>query len=433
MAAEGGGPKSKAYFKRAQGSLVGGVNSPVRSFLGVGGTPVVVDRAKGPWFWDLDGRRYTDYVLSWGPLLLGHAHPAVLKALREAAGRGTSFGACHPLEAEMAERVRDALPSCEKLRFVSSGTEATFSALRLARGVTGRSLILKFEGCYHGHSDSLLVKAGSGAQTLGRPDSKGVPAALARLTLSAPYNDLAAAEALFRAHGGDLAAVIVEPIAGNMGFVRPVPGFLKGLRRLCDRHGSLLIFDEVMTGFRVGWGGAQGLYRIRPDLTCLGKVIGGGLPVAAFGGRRALMDELAPLGGVYQAGTLSGNPLALAAGLATLKLAGQPGFYPGLGQSLDVLLQGWRKLFAQAGRPACVDGQGSLFGLFFSEKPVKDLDGAKASDADYFKRWFHALLAQGVYVAPSAFEAGFLSSAHSPAVLRETLRASERALERCED
>lgn len=431
MAAEGGGPKSRAYFKRAKGSLVGGVNSPVRSFLGVGGTPVVVDHAKGPWFWDLDGRRYTDYVLSWGPLLLGHAHPAVLKALREAAGRGTSFGACHPLEAEMAERVRDALPSCEKLRFVSSGTEAAFSALRLARGVTGRSLILKFDGCYHGHGDSLLVKAGSGAQTLGRPDSKGVPAALARLTLSAPYNDLGAVEALFSARGRDLAAVIVEPIAGNMGFVRPVPGFLKGLRRLCDRHGSLLIFDEVMTGFRVGWGGAQGLYRIRPDLTCLGKVIGGGLPLAAFGGRRALMDELAPLGGVYQAGTLSGNPLALAAGLATLKVAGRPGFYRGLGQGLELLLQGWRKLFEGAGRPATLDGEGSLFGLFFSKEPVKDLVGAKAGDAAYFKRWFHALLAQGVYVAPSAFEAGFLSSAHSPAVLRETLRASERALDSC--
>ena len=423
-------PRSEAYFRRAEGVLVGGVNSPVRAFRAVGGTPVVVDRARGPWFWDLDGRRYTDYVLSWGPLILGHAHPAVLRALRLAAARGTSYGACHPLEAELAERVRSALPSCERLRFVSSGTEATLSALRLARGATGRAMILKFEGCYHGHGDSLLVKAGSGAQTLGRPDSEGVPEALARLTLTAPYNDLAAAEALFRAHGKDLAAVIVEPVAGNMGFVRPLPGFLQGLRRLCDRHGSVLIFDEVMTGFRVAYSGAQGAFGIRPDLTCLGKVIGGGLPAAAFGGERRLMDLLAPLGPVYQAGTLSGNPLALAAGLATLKEAGKPGFYRGLGQKKDFLLQSWRRLFAQADIPVQLDGEGSMFGLFFSARPVHNLADAKAGDAERFKRWFHALLRQGVYVAPSAYEAAFMSSAHSPAVLKATVRATERALEK---
>jgi glutamate-1-semialdehyde 2,1-aminomutase len=430
MQADAGGPKSGDYFRRAQGVLVGGVNSPVRSFNAVGGPPVVVDRAKGPWFWDLDGRRYIDYVLSWGPLLLGHAHPDVLRALRRTARRGTSFGACHPLEAETAERVREALPSCEKLRFVSSGTEATLSALRLARGVTGRSLILKFEGCYHGHSDGLLVKAGSGAQTLGVADSKGVPPGIAQLTLTAPYNDLAAVDALFNRHGKDLAAAIVEPIAGNMGFVRPLPGFLQGLRRLCDRHGSVLIFDEVMTGFRVGWGGAQGLYNLRPDLTCLGKVIGGGLPLAAFGGRAALMDELSPLGGVYQAGTLSGNPLALAAGLATLEAASKPGFYGEMEQHLSILLEGWRRLFAQAGRAASLDGQGGLFGLFFTGQTVHNLAGAQAADTAFFKRWFHAMLAEGVYLAPSPYEALFLSSAHTWRVLKATLRASERALEK---
>jgi len=430
MAAEGGGPKSRAYFVRARRVLVGGVNSPVRAFGAVGGVPVALARGKGPWVWDLDGRRYTDFVLSWGPLILGHAHPAVPRALRRSAAKGSSFGACHRLEAELAEVLRDALPSCERIRFVSSGTEATLSALRLARGATGRPLILKFDGCYHGHGDSLLVKAGSGAQTLGRPDSLGVPAALARLTLTAPYNDLAAAEAQFRTHGARLAAVIVEPVAGNMGFVRPAPGFLAGLRRLCDRHGSVLIFDEVMSGFRVGWRGAQGLYRIRPDLTCLGKVIGGGLPAAALGGRRALMDQLAPLGPVYQAGTLSGNPLALAAGLETLKHAARPGFYRGLAQALDFHLDGLRRLFAQAGIPAQVDGEGSMFGVYFSLDPVRDLAGAKASDAALFRRWFHALLAEGVYVAPSPYEAGFISAAHTPAVLRSSLRASARALER---
>jgi len=430
MAFEPGGEKSAAYLRRAQNILVGGVNSPVRAFNAVGGLPLVVDHGRGPWFWDLDGNRYIDYVLSWGPLIVGHAHPAVLKALRRTAKRGTSFGACHPLEAELAERVRGALPSCEKIRFVSSGTEACFSALRLARGATGRPLILKFEGCYHGHADGLLVKAGSGAQTLGVPDSKGVPAAIAELTLTAPYNDLAAVEAVFSQHGRDLAAVIVEPFAGNMGFVRPAPGFLQGLRLLCDRHGSILIFDEVMTGFRVAWGGAQRLYNIRPDLTCLGKVIGGGLPAAAFGGRRDLMDELAPLGGVYQAGTLSGNPLAMAAGLATLDLACQPGFYDDLDQHMHGLFDGWRRLFAQAGRPLQLDSQGGLFGLFFSSAPVHNLSGAKASDTAFFIRWFHALLEEGVYVAPSPYEALFLSSTHTWRVVKATLRASERVLEK---
>jgi glutamate-1-semialdehyde 2,1-aminomutase len=427
MAAER--PRSEAYFKRASRVLVGGVNSPVRAFKAVGGSPVAVDRAKGPWFWDLDGNRYADYVLSWGPLILGHAHPSVVRAVRAAAGRGASYGACHVAEAELAERVRAALPSCERVRFVSSGTEATMSALRLARGVTGRDLILKFEGCYHGHGDSLLVQAGSGALTFGRPDSKGVPAALARLTLSAPYNDLGRTRELFARHGKAIAAVIVEPFAGNMGFVRPVPGFLEGLRRLCDRFGAVLIFDEVMTGFRVGPGSAQGLFGIRPDLSCLGKVIGGGLPLAAFGGRREIMEELAPLGGVYQAGTLSGNPLALAAGLATLKECSGKGFYPGLAQRAEVLLDAWRRLMAQAGIPAQIDGEGGMFGLYFNAAPVRDLAAARKSDVAFFRKWFHALLENGVYVAPSAFEAGFVSSAHSPAVLRATLKASERALE----
>lgn len=422
--------RSRAYMARASKVLVGGVNSPVRAFKAVGGTPVVVERAKGPYFWDLDGKRYIDYVLSWGPLILGHAHPAVLKAVRSAAARGTSFGACHRLEAELAEWVREFYPSCRKLRFVSSGTEAVLSALRLARGATGRPSILKFEGCYHGHADALLVKAGSGAQTLGVPDSKGVTASVARHTLTAPYNDLKAVERLFRKHGRDLAAVIVEPIAGNMGFVRPVPGFLAGLRRLCDRHGSLLIFDEVMTGFRVDLRGAQGLFGVRPDLTCFGKVIGGGLPAAAFGGRRELMDLLAPLGPVYQAGTLSGNPLALAAGLATLKIISKPGFYRGLNQILRALLAGWQALFAQAGVSVQLDGEGSLFGLYFSSQPVRDLVGAKASNSAFFAKFYHALLDEGVYLAPSAFEAGFLSAAHTASQIRATHAATARALTR---
>jgi glutamate-1-semialdehyde 2,1-aminomutase len=422
--------KNKAYFKRAQKVLVGGVNSPVRAFKGVGGTPVSIAKAKGPYFWDLDGNRYIDYVLSWGPLILGHAHPAVLKAIRDTAAKGTSFGACHPLEAELAERVRDLYPSCEKLRFVSSGTEATLSALRLARGATGRSFILKFEGCYHGHGDSLLVKAGSGAQTLGTPDSKGVTAQVAQHTLTAPYNDLMAAQRLFETYGPQIAAVIVEPVAGNMGFVRPLPGFLQGLRLLCDRHQSLLIFDEVMTGFRVALRGAQGLFKIKPDLTCLGKVIGGGLPAAAFGGRREIMDQLAPLGPVYQAGTLSGNPLAMAAGLTMLTLLSKPGVYKGLQQGLDQLLGGWQRLFDQAGIPVQIDGEGSMFGLYFSRQPVHDLAGAKASDSAFFAKLYHALLAEGVYLAPSAFEAGFLSTAHGPAIIKATHQATARALTR---
>jgi glutamate-1-semialdehyde 2,1-aminomutase len=423
-------PKSEAYFKRAEKVLVGGVNSPVRAFRSVGGTPVVVDRAKGARFWDLDGNAYIDYVLSWGPLILGHAHPAVLKAVRDAASRGTSFGACHPLEAELAERVRDAYPSCEKLRFVSSGTEATLSALRLARGVTGRPFILKFEGCYHGHGDSLLVKAGSGAATFGTPDSKGVTPQLAQHTLTVPYNDLAATAVQFKRHSRQIAAIIVEPVVGNMGFVKPLPGFLQGLRKLCDQSGTLLIFDEVMTGFRVAYGGAQARFKVKPDLTCLGKVIGGGLPAAAFGGRRALMDELAPLGGVYQAGTLSGNPLAMAAGLATLKICGKPGFYRELEDSMDLLLSGWQRLFDQAGIPAQVDGLGSMFGVYFSPTPVHNFEEAKASDLPFFKKYFHAMLEEGVYLAPSAYEAGFISSAHSQTLVRHTHQATERALTR---
>jgi glutamate-1-semialdehyde 2,1-aminomutase len=423
-------PQSENYFKRAEKILVGGVNSPVRAFRSVGGTPVIVERAKGARFWDLDGNAYIDYVLSWGPLILGHAEPSVLKAIQTAAAKGTSFGACHPLEAELAEWVRDAYPSCEKLRFVSSGTEATLSALRLARGVTGRPFILKFEGCYHGHGDSLLVKAGSGAATFGMPDSKGVTPDLAKHTLTVPYNDLAAVAAQFKNHGRQIAAIIVEPVVGNMGFVRPVPGFLPGLRKLCDSSGTLLIFDEVMTGFRVAYGGAQARFKVKPDLTCLGKVIGGGLPAAALGGRKALMDELAPLGGVYQAGTLSGNPVAMAAGLATLKICAKRGFYQGLEQSMDSLLSGWQRLFDQAGIPAQVDGLGSMFGVYFNPKPVHNFEEAKASDLSFFKKYFHAMLDEGIYLAPSAYEAGFISAAHSPALIRRTLAATERALTR---
>ena len=422
--------KSAAYFRRAERVLVGGVNSPVRAFRSVGGTPVVVAKGKGARFWDLDGNAYIDYVLSWGPLILGHAQPQVLKAIREAASRGTSFGACHPREAELAERVRDAYPSCEKLRFVSSGTEATLSALRLARGATGRPYVLKFEGCYHGHGDSFLVKAGSGAATLGTPDSRGITPQTAQQTLTAPYNDLPAVIAHFAKHGRQIAAIIVEPVVGNMGFVRPQPGFLQGLRKVCDQYGSLLIFDEVMTGFRVAYGGAQARFKVRPDLTCLGKVIGGGLPAAAFGGRKALMDQLAPLGGVYQAGTLSGNPLAMAAGLATLKQISRPGFYRGLEEALDQLLQGWQRLFDQAGIPAQVDGLGSMFGVYFNAKPVKNFSDASHSDAAFFKKYFHGMLLEGVYLAPSAYEAGFLSAAHTPALIRQTHKATERVLTR---
>lgn len=420
--------KSKAYFAKAQKRLVGGVNSPVRAFQSVGGTPVIVKRGKGPHFWDLDGNRYIDYVLSWGPLILGHAPKPVLAAVARAAKNGTSFGACHELELELAEAVRKLVPSMEKVRFVSSGTEATLSALRLARGYTGRPAIVKFEGCYHGHGDSLLVKAGSGAATLGIPDSKGVTKAQAQDTLTLPYNDIPALKKLFKKHGKKIAALIVEPIVGNMGMVLPQPGFLQALRSETRKAGALLIFDEVMTGFRVAPGGAQGLYGIKPDLSCFGKVIGGGLPVGAFGGKASIMNHLAPLGPVYQAGTLSGNPLAMAAGVATLKACAAPGFYQTLEKRLRRLTMGWSWLFARYGIPAQIIRQGSMFGIYFSADPVLNFSDAKKSDAALFVRFFHAMLQQGVYLAPSAFEAGFISVAHTDAVIDQTLKATEKAL-----
>jgi glutamate-1-semialdehyde 2,1-aminomutase len=424
------GPRSRALFAAACRVIPGGVNSPVRAWKRLGGHPPVIASGSGAWMVDVDGRRYCDYVLSWGPLLLGHAHPAVVAAVERAAQHGLSFGACTPGEGRLAALLCRALPSMQQVRLVSSGTEATMSALRLARAVTGRELVIKCDGCYHGHVDALLVAAGSGCATLQQPDSAGVPPAFAATTLSIPYNDITAAETAFRRHRGRIAAFIIEPVAGNMGLILPAPGYLAALRALCTRHGALLLFDEVMTGFRTAWGGYQRVCGVTPDLTCLGKVIGGGLPAAAFGGERRLMDLLAPLGPVYQAGTLSGNPLALAAGLATLKEAGKPGFYRGLGQKKDFLLQSWRRLFAQADIPVQLDGEGSMFGLFFSARPVHNLADAKAGDAERFKRWFHALLRQGVYVAPSAYEAAFMSSAHSPAVLKATVRATERALEK---
>ena len=422
--------ESRRYFDKARRYLVGGVNSPVRAFKSVGGTPVVMEKGKGPHLWDLDGNRYVDYVLSWGPLVLGHAHPAVLKAIQQAARKGTSFGACHSLELELAWLVRQAFPSMQKVRFVSSGTEATLSALRLARGVTGRDHILKFEGCYHGHADSLLVKAGSGAATLGVPDSAGVPRPVAACTLTLPYNDIQAVKRLFRKIGGQIAGVIVEPVAGNMGLVPPQSGFLETLRQETQKYGSLLIFDEVMTGFRVALGGAQEVFGIKPDLTCLGKVLGGGLPCAALGGRAEVMDFLAPLGPVYQAGTLSGNPLAMAAGIATLRHCLKPGFYRRLSETGRHLAEGWKRVFKKRKVPAQVHCLGSMFGVFFREGEVTDFSSAKGSDARLFARYFHAMLQEGVYLAPSQFESGFVSAAHGPREVGFTLRATEKALKK---
>jgi glutamate-1-semialdehyde 2,1-aminomutase len=413
---------------RAERVIPGGVNSPVRAYRGVGGTPPFLVGGKGARVRDSDGNVYIDYVGSWGPLILGHCDPGVLRAIARAARRGTSFGAPTEPEIAIAELICEALPSVEQVRFVSSGTEATMSAIRLARAATGRKQLLKFEGCYHGHADALLVGAGSGVATLGIPGSPGVPEEFARLTVQAPFNDLAAVEGAFAAHGAEIACVLVEPVAGNMGCVPPLPGFLGGLRALCDRHGALLIFDEVMTGFRVAWGGAQLLYGVTPDLTCLGKVVGGGLPAAAYGGRRALLSQMAPSGPVYQAGTLSGNPLAVAAGLETLRRLRRPGTYEKLGRLTRELADGLAQRAADAGIPLTTAAVGGMFGLFFRPGPVTSFADAKGSDLARFRAFFHGMLARGVYLAPSAYEAGFVSLAHGRREIRETLRAAEPAL-----
>lgn len=416
---------SSELFAQAQQVIPGGVNSPVRAFKGVGGTPIYFDHAQGAYVWDSEGKRYIDYVGSWGPMILGHAHPAVIEAVKQSAEKGLSFGAPTEIETVMAQKVCDLLPSIDMVRMVSSGTEATMSALRLARGYTGRDKIVKFEGCYHGHSDSLLVKAGSGALTLGVPSSPGVPAALAADTITLSYNDSEQVKQTFAEIGEQIACIIVEPVAGNMNCIPPEPGFLETLRSVCDQYGSVLIFDEVMTGFRVSLQGAQGLYGIKPDLTTLGKIIGGGLPVGAFGGSRKIMEYLAPLGPVYQAGTLSGCPVAMAAGLKTLELIAQPGFYDALTAKTTRLLQGLQTAADQAGIPFTTNQVGGMFGLFFSqEKSISRFTQVMACDVERFKHFFHAMLDQGIYLAPSAFEAGFVSAAHSDEDLQATVEAA---------
>jgi len=418
---------SEDLFRRAQQTIPGGVNSPVRAFKSVGGTPRFIQAAQGAWITDADGRKYVDYIGSWGPMILGHQHPAVIAAVQAQSKIGFSYGAPTEAEIEMAELLTARVPHLEMVRLCSSGTEATMSALRLARGFTGKNHILKFEGCYHGHGDSLLVKAGSGALTLGVPTSPGVPAALAALTLTATYNDLASTEALLKAHAGDVACIIVEPVAGNMNCVPPAPGFLEGLRALCDVHGALLIFDEVMTGFRVHHQSATGRYGIRPDLITLGKIIGGGLPVGAFGGRRDVMQKLAPLGPVYQAGTLSGNPLAMAAGLALLRALDDETIYARLAASTTRLLQGLQQAADAAGVPFTTTQVGSMFGLYFSAGPIRGFADVGRCDLQAFNRFFHAMLDGGVYLAPSAYEAGFLSAAHGEAEIAHTLAAARAA------
>ena len=419
--------RNDELFARAQRSIPAGVNSPVRAFRSVGGTPRFLTRGQGPYVWDADGKRYIDYVGSWGPAILGHAHPAVVRAVQESAVHGLSFGAPTETEIVMAETLCRRLPSLELVRLVSSGTEATMSALRLARGYTGRAKFIKFEGCYHGHGDSLLVKAGSGALTFGQPSSAGVPPGIAALTIVAPYNDLAAVEAAFTSDANDIAAIIVEPIAGNMNLIMPKHGFLEGLRTLCDKHGAVLIFDEVMTGFRVHAQGVQGLMGIKPDLTTLGKVIGGGMPVGAFGGKRAIMEKIAPLGPVYQAGTLSGNPVAVAAGLATLALTETPGFYEGLTAMTRSFTEGLVLAAKRAGVPFSAQSVGGMFGLYFAEHVPDSYDTVMAGDKERFNRFFHAMLDAGIYLAPSAFEAGFVSAAHSPDDIAATISAAEAA------
>jgi glutamate-1-semialdehyde 2,1-aminomutase len=418
---------SEELFARAVELMPGGVNSPVRAFRGVGGTPRFIESARGATLTDVDGRTYIDYVGSWGPMILGHADEQVVEAIREALGRGTSYGAPTRLEIEMAEEITDAVPSVEMVRMVNSGTEATMSALRLARGVTGRSKIVKFEGCYHGHGDSLLVKAGSGVATLGLPDSPGVTVEVARNTITAPFNDEAALAAVFDEHGDTIAAVIIEPVVGNMGCVPPREGYLEAVRDLTRRHGALLIFDEVMTGFRLARGGAQALYGVAPDITTLGKIIGGGLPVGAYGASREIMNMVAPAGPVYQAGTLSGNPLAMTAGLATLRRLRDRAVYEGLERAGRVLCEGMEGAAREAGFRTVTNRVGSMFTMFFAEEPVTDWTSAARSDRERFGKFFHAMLGEGVYLAPSQFEAGFISTAHTDELLARTVEAARKA------
>jgi glutamate-1-semialdehyde 2,1-aminomutase len=422
--------RSAELFQQAQACFPGGVNSPVRAFRGVGGQPLFIERGAGPYLYDVDGNRYIDFMLSWGPLILGHAHPQVVAALQAAVERGTSYGAPNPAEVELAELIRAFMPGMESLRFVSSGTEATMSALRLARAYTARDKIIKFEGCYHGHADYLLVKVGSGVATLGLPDSPGVPAGAVQDTLIARYNDLAAVSELFERFPGQVAALIVEPVAGNMGVVLPQAGFLAGLRRLTAQHGALLIFDEVMTGFRAHPGGAQALYGVQPDLTTLGKVIGGGLPVGAYGGRREILSLIAPSGPVYQAGTLSGNPLAMAAGIATLQVLQQPGTWEKLEASADRLASGLARAAQAAGVPVQVQRAGTMFTTFFAEGALRDWTAVKGCDTACYAGFFHAMLDEGVYLPPSQFEASFLSTAHDEAIIQRTLEAAGSAFQR---
>lgn len=425
--------KNQELFDRACHHIPGGVNSPVRAFGSVGGTPRFIERAEGAYVWDADGKQYIDYVGSWGPAILGHAHPEVVKAVQDAATKGLSFGAPTAGEVELAELICQRLPSIEKVRLVSSGTEATMSAIRLARGFTGRNLIVKFEGCYHGHADSLLVKAGSGLLTFGNPTSAGVPEDFIRHTLVLDYNNIEAVKTAFAEHGDQIACVIVEPVAGNMNLIKPVAGFLETLRELCTEHGSVLIFDEVMTGFRAGPQGVQGLTGIKPDMTTLAKVIGGGMPVGAFGGRSDIMDAIAPLGGVYQAGTLSGNPVAVAAGLTTLKLLDNADFYQQLSAQTQKLAQGLEALAKAEGITFCTDSVGGMLGLYFSESIPTSFAEVSASNTAKFNQFFHAMLDEGVYWAPSAFEASFTSGAHDDAIIQATLDAAAKVFKKIKD
>ena len=419
--------KSEELFADAQTVIPGGVNSPVRAFKGVSGTPIFFERGEGAYLIDADGKSYIDYVGSWGPMILGHANPQVIDAVKKQLSQGLGYGAPTEIETRMAKKVCELVPSIEKVRMVSSGTEATMSAIRLARGFTGRDKIVKFEGCYHGHADSLLVKAGSGALTLGVPNSPGVPASVAEHTLTLPYNNIEEVKKLFSEMGDQIAAIIVEPVAGNMNCILPKAGFLESLRECCDAHNSVLIFDEVMTGFRTALGGVQAIYQVKPDLTTLGKVIGGGLPVGAFGGRADIMDAIAPMGPVYQAGTLSGNPLAMAAGLAMLDAVSQPGFFDALGQKTAKLVNGLKAVAYQANIPFTFNQIGGMFGFFFTEEQtISSFEQVMACDQERFKKFYHGMLAEGVYLAPSAFEAGFVSSAHTDVEINATIEAAKK-------